>query len=86
MNLTTIRVAHCRSQEIWALSQKLLALAIAVIGLIYIILGIFDIPRGVEHFGIKFVFIGVISYKLEIFIISKILEKKYKVSEREKVK
>lgn len=66
-----------RKEETWSYGQKLFSIALTVIGIIYLILAFFDFPRGGQFFGVIFVLIALIAYKLSIFIIDKIILKKF---------
>ena len=64
-----------KNQTVWAAGQKLFAISIIIIGLIFFVIGSFNIREYLPSFSMVLLLIGL--WSLSKYIVHKILERKY---------
>ena len=64
-----------KNETIWAAGQKLFAISIIIIGLIFFVVGNFKLREGVPSFSMVLLLIGL--WSLSKYFVHKILERKY---------
>ena len=64
-----------KNETIWADGQKLFAISIIIIGLIFFVMSNFNIPEDMPSFSMVLLLIGL--WNLSKYFVHKILERKY---------